>query len=225
MVTNAFAEKEVSTVSLRTTKQSNADYANDSFTEFGVLFHRAMVNVWRQPELFLFRIVFFIIFGILLSTLFLDTKPDAQGISNRVSYLVFPIAGIFYTSLEALPIFLTEREVFKREFSGGAYRASSYTVRLCVTYTSFLFYVCHFLLLLLLLLFLQLASQLVHWPFQFIIAVLIVVITWWTINMPDYASLYVFAVLINFTVLVAGHAFTTMVSTMVPSAMAGASHV
>jgi hypothetical protein len=138
MVTNAFAEKEVSTVSLRTTKQSNADYANDSFTEFGVLFHRAMVNVWRQPELFLFRIVFFIIFGILLSTLFLDTKPDAQGISNRVSYLVFPIAGIFYTSLEALPIFLTEREVFKREFSGGAYRASSYTVRLCVTYTSFL---------------------------------------------------------------------------------------
>jgi hypothetical protein len=60
---------------------------------------------------------------------------------------------------------------------------------------------------------LQMASQFVHWPFQFVIAVLIVVITRWTINMPHYASVNVFAVLINFTVpvLVVGHAFTTMV--------------
>jgi ATP-binding cassette subfamily G (WHITE) protein 2 len=53
---------------------------------------------------------------------------------HRLSYFVFTCAFYYYTSLEALPIFLAEREIFQREFSRGAYRAASYTLAQTLTF-------------------------------------------------------------------------------------------
>ena len=64
--------------------------------------------------------------------------PHYQGVTECLAYFVFQVAFFMYTSLEALPIFLAEREIFQREFSRGAYRAVSYVCAVTFVYLPFL---------------------------------------------------------------------------------------
>lgn len=170
-------------------------YANSYVSEIGILLSRAMKNVIRTPELFFARIGASTGFGILLGTLFLNTQDDMLGLQHRLSYFVFIAAFYYYTSLEALPIFLAEREIFAREFSRGAYRAGTYTI----------------------------AQTLVTLPPYFFVSAWFSCITWWLINLQNNGEVFMFHVLIVFTVLVAGSSFATLVSTLVPSPMVGQS--
>lgn len=176
-----------------THNEGKPSYANPFLGETQIIMQRAFKNVARVPELFLARIGASVGFGVMLGTLFLNTQDDMKGIQLRLSYFVFIAAFYYYTSLEALPIFLAEREIFQREFSRGAYRASSYT----------------------------LAQTLVFFPPYLVIAVLFSCITWWLINLPNVASVFFFHVLTVFTVLCAGSSFATLISTVVPSPMVG----
>ena len=105
-----------------------SQYANDLVTETYILCHRSTINLLRTKEMFLARLMIAIFNAVLMGTLFLDTEEDEEGLQHRSSFFVFSIAFFYFTSLEALPIFLAEREIFQREYSRGAYRAVSYTV-------------------------------------------------------------------------------------------------
>ena len=168
-------------------------YANATMDEIVILSHRAFTNVTRTPELFLARVGSSIGFAILVGTLFLDTKETTLGLQHRLSYFVFCIAFFYYTSLEALPIFLAEREIFQREYSRGAYRAISYTV----------------------------ATQLVTLPFNLLLATIFSSITWWLVGLENAPGPFFFHILCIFSVLVAGQTFATMMSVIVPNPMAG----
>jgi len=180
---------------LTTESQAAPQYANSFVGEIAILFSRAMKNVVRTPELFFARVGASTGFGILLGTLFLNTQDDLLGLQHRLSYFVFIAAFYYYTSLEALPIFLAEREIFAREFSRGAYRAGSYTV----------------------------AQTLVTLPPYFFVSVWFSCITWWLVGLQNNGEVFMFHILIVFTVLVAGSSFATLVSTLVPSPMVGQS--
>eukprot|EP01035_Chromulina_nebulosa_P019573 gene19573-25474_t len=134
-----------------------------------------------------------VFFGILIGTLFMNTKATDSGLDHRTAYFVFTLAFYYWTSLEALPIFLAERETFQREYSSGAYRASAYTI----------------------------ASSIVYWPFYLTCAVFYCCITWWLVGLPNKATLFFFHVLLTFTVLICGSSFATMFSVLVPDPMAG----
>lgn len=177
-----------------TSGTQETSYANDFFTETTLLMSRAMTNIMRTKELFMGRVFSAIFFGILIGTLFLNSENDSLlEVNHLLSYFVFTIAFFYYTSLEALPIFLSEREIFQREFSRGAYRAASYTI----------------------------ATLLVQLPFLLGIALLYTCITWWLVGLPNLATVFWFQVLCVFTVLVTGHVFATMFSVLVPNPMAG----
>lgn len=177
------------------TVESSFDYSNDIATETFILVHRAFRNILRVPELFTARLGSCIFFGFMIGTLFLQTNKDTEDLDLDFlrSYFVFTLAFFYYTSLEALPVFLSEREIFQREYSRGAYRALSYT----------------------------LATSLVYWPFMFLLAVIYTMITWWLVGLPTIGGLIIFNVITLFTVLIAGISFATLFSVLVPNAMVG----
>lgn len=132
-------------------------------------------------------------FGVQMGTLFLFTNQNAQGLQYRAAYFAFTLAFYYWTSLEALPIFLAEREIFQREFSRGAYRAAAYTI----------------------------SSSVVYFPFLFALGLVYTAISWWLVGLPNQASAFFFQVLVVWIVTVAGHTFSTMISVLVPDPMAG----
>lgn len=193
LITSKFEHGPPSMKSLIEGEVAGDNYANDIFTESLVLMKRALTNILRTPELFLARIGASIFFGILIGTLFLNSDNSMEGLSHQVAYFVFIIAFYYYTSLEALPIFLGEREIFQREYSRGAYRASSYAI----------------------------STLIVQLPFLLTISVIFNCVTWWLVGLPNLAETFFFNVLCMFTVIVAGHTFATMMSVLVPNPMAG----
>lgn len=168
-------------------------YANSLVKDVAILSHRALINIVRTPELFVARLGATVGFGVMLGTLFYNTGDDDIGFRYRISYFIFTMAFYYWTSLEALPIFLAEREIFQREYSRGAYRALAYT----------------------------LSSAVVYYPFFLIIAIVYTIITWWLINLPNVGHKVVFMVFTVFSTLVAGNAFSTMISVLVPNPMTG----
>lgn len=172
-----------------------ASYANGSLAEIWILLKRALLNFQRTKELFFARLGACVGFGVLIGTLFKQTDVPMNNLNLdlQTSYLVFTIAFFYYTSLEALPIFLAEREIFQREYSRGAYRAASYVT----------------------------AATIVNFPFMLILAFAYSIITYWLVGLPKIAEVFFFHVLTVFTVLITGNSFATMFSVLVPSPMVG----
>lgn len=195
LLTNQYEQGVISDRIMQPEETPGAGYANNALTESFILMHRALTNIFRVPELFMARLSASVFFGILLGTLFLFTENNQKGYAHRLSYFVFTIAFYYYTSLEALPIFLHEREIFQREFSRGAYRAGSYTI----------------------------ATLLVQFPFHLILSFVFNCITWWLVGCANDAGVFFFQVLCVFTVIVAGNVFATMFSVLVPNPMVGQS--
>lgn len=69
-----------------------------------------------------------IVSGIIIGTIFLHAGQNPQGVNDRISFFAFTLMALLFTSIEALPIFLEERQIYIRETSRGAYRTSSYVI-------------------------------------------------------------------------------------------------
>lgn len=113
-------------------------FANSFLSETWVLMRRNFINIRRTPELFLSRLVVLTVMGIMMATMFTNPKPTFQGITDRVSFIIFTVCLFFFSSNDAVPAFIQERFIFVRETSHNAYRASSYTISGLITYVPFL---------------------------------------------------------------------------------------
>lgn len=168
-------------------------YANSLLGDIFILSQRALTNIIRTKELFLTRLGSTVFFSVLAATLFLHPEATSQGLTVKASYFVLSLAYFFWTSLEALPIFFEEREIFQREYSGGSYRALAYAV----------------------------SSSIVYYPFLFVIGLSYTAISWWLVNLPNDIEIFLFQILLIFVVLIAGSTFATMISVLAPDAMTG----
>lgn len=99
---------------------------------------RNFTNIRRTPELFLSRQMVLTVMGGMMATMFLNPKDDAQGITDRLSFMIFTVSLFFFSSNDAVPAFIQERFIFIRETSHNAYRASTYTISGLITYLPFL---------------------------------------------------------------------------------------
>ncbi|ONK63952.1 uncharacterized protein A4U43_C07F20600 [Asparagus officinalis] len=113
-------------------------FANSYLTEIWILMRRNFTNIRRTPELFLSRQMVLTVMGVMMATMFLNPKDDPQGITDRLSFIIFTCCLFFFSSNDAVPAFIQERFIFIRETSHNAYRASSYTVSGLITYLPFL---------------------------------------------------------------------------------------
>ncbi|KAE8706330.1 ABC transporter G family member 19 [Hibiscus syriacus] len=113
-------------------------FSNSFFPEIWILMRRNFKNIRRTPELFLSRLVVLTVMGIMMATMFMNPKVSMQGITNRLSFVIFTVCLFFFSSNDAVPAFIQERFIFVRETSHNAYRASAYTIAGLITYLPFL---------------------------------------------------------------------------------------
>ena len=76
--------------------------------------------------------------GLILGSVFFHAPQSLDGVASRASFFSFSLAFFFFTCTEALPIFLTERQIFIQETSRGAYRTLSYVLASTVVFVPFL---------------------------------------------------------------------------------------
>jgi len=106
------------------------------------------------------------------------------------------VAFFMYTSLEALPIFLAEREIFQREYSRGAYRGASYVVAVTTVYI----------------------------PFLLFLGAIFLVASWWLVGLvPASPDGFFFQMLTLLCTNMAAQSFAVLMSVLVPDPMTGQS--
>lgn len=79
-----------------------------------------------------------IVAGVLIGALYFRAPTSPLGVQDRLHFFAFGIMAWVFTAIEALPVFLAEREIFIRESSRGAYRTASYVLAGTLAFLPFL---------------------------------------------------------------------------------------
>uniref|UniRef100_A0A6S9KQH8 ABC transporter domain-containing protein n=1 Tax=Heterosigma akashiwo TaxID=2829 RepID=A0A6S9KQH8_HETAK len=170
------------------------DYANGFWAESALLARRSLLIFLRTKELLAARFGLSIFMGLVMGSTFWDANRQTQeGIREISSYLIYALAFYLFTSMEAMPIFLNERDIFTRENSRGAYRSISYV----------------------------LAGTLVFIPVTFILGLVFTSVSWFMVGLPNDANLFFFQVLTLLVTCFLGNCFCTLISGIVPDALTG----
>ncbi|KAH9299619.1 hypothetical protein KI387_031301 [Taxus chinensis] len=119
-------------------------FANPWIREVSVLSWRNLLNVIRTPELFLSREIVLTVMALVLATLFKNLHSEKlihdngiKNVNHILSFYIFAVCLVFFSSNDAVPTFIQERFIFIRETSHNAYRASSYVVSSFLVYLPF----------------------------------------------------------------------------------------
>ncbi|CAI5463454.1 unnamed protein product [Closterium sp. Yama58-4] len=159
-------------------------YANSWLRELWILLRRAALIIMRNPALYGLRLGLLTVAGLLLSSLFWQPPHTPKGLWERLAYLSFIVAVLFFCSADATPIFIEDRHIFIRETSHNTYRTSTYVV----------------------------AHALVYMPLQILMALVITLESWWCVGLSGGASGFFFMALLCFLCLFTGNAISTFCS-------------
>ncbi|CAI5496902.1 unnamed protein product [Closterium sp. Naga37s-1] len=163
-------------------------YATSPLHEIWWLSCRNFKNMARTPELCLGRASQVAFTALCLGTLFLRLPSNPQGIEERMGFFAFSLAFLLTSSVEALPVFLEERQIFLRETSRGAYRISSYAI----------------------------ASVAVFLPFLLLLALLYSIPAYLLVGLHPSLSSFLFFLLIVWAVLIVANAIVACIAAMAP---------
>lgn len=169
--------------------------ANDFWYETYLLIMRNVRFIPRTKELLVARFAAPLWFGVIIGSLFYNRPSTDTGLTQKTAYFVFTISFFSFTTLEALPVFLKERDVFEREYSRAAYRASSYVM----------------------------ATTLAYIPFQFLPGFLLACSSYFLVVLPNRADAFLFHVFIYFLVNIAAQAAVVLVTIIVRDKRGGQS--
>lgn len=168
-------------------------YANSRLRETLILTQRFSKNILRTRELFAFRTIQMLVAGVVLGSIFYDLKDDLVGAEERVGLFAFILTFLLTSTIEALPIFLQEREILMKETSCGSYRVSSYAI----------------------------ANGLVYLPFLLILAVLFTLPLYWLVGLnPSFMAFFHFLLLI-WLILYTANSVVVCFSALVPNFIVG----
>ncbi|CAI5970078.1 unnamed protein product [Closterium sp. NIES-64] len=159
-------------------------YANSWFRELCVLTARSALMIRRNPALYALRLVLIAVAGFMLATLFFRPDYDPTGLLERLAFLSFIVAVLFFCSADATPIFISERHIFIRETSHNTYRSSTYVI----------------------------ATTIVYLPLYFMMALIITLESWWCVGLTGGFSGICFFCLMCFMCLFTGNAIATLCS-------------
>lgn len=174
---------------------NNPKYALDPLTETLILSERAFKNTFRTPELFLGRIGLCVTTGILIGSAFFDLGDSFVALQMRQGLYAFTAALFIFTSIEGLPAFLSEKLVFTRDVSRGAYRVYTFV----------------------------LAQTMTNLPFFVPLALLFSIPTWFMAGFQNGlgASNFFFFALVQWATLVVANYFVLALATLVPNYIVG----
>ncbi|XP_058186952.1 ABC transporter G family member 5 [Rhododendron vialii] len=168
-------------------------FANSRFGETIILTHRFSKNISRTKELFACRTLQMLMAGLILGSIFYDLKDDLSGAEERVGLFAFILTFLLTSTIEALPIFLQEREILMKETSSGSYRVSSYAI----------------------------ANGLVYLPFLLILAVLFTVPLYWLVGLNRSFMAFLHFLLLIWLILYTANSVVVCFSALVPNFIVG----
>ncbi|CAI8598887.1 unnamed protein product [Vicia faba] len=169
------------------------DYANSRLRETMILAHRFSKNILRTNELFAFKTVQMLISGMVLGSIFGNLKDGLVGAEQRVGLFAFILTFLLSSTIDALPIFLQEREILMKETSSGSYRVSSYA----------------------------LANGLVYLPFLLILAILFTVPLYWIVGLNQNFTAFLNFLLLIWLILYTANSVVVCFSALVPNFIVG----
>lgn len=168
-------------------------FANSRLYETVILTHRFWKNISRTKELFACRTLQMLVSGLILGSIFYNLDMDLIGAEERVGLFAFILTFLLSTTVEALPVFLQEREILMKETSCGSYRVSSYAI----------------------------ANGLVYLPFLLILAVLFATPLYWLVGLnPSFLAFSRFLLLI-WLILYTANSVVVCFSALVPNFIIG----
>lgn len=169
------------------------DFANSRLRETMILTHRFSKNVFRTKELFACRTIQMLVSGLVLGSIFCNLKDDLDGAMERVGLFAFILTFLLSSSIEALPIFLQEREILMKETSCGSYRVSSYAI----------------------------ANGLVYLPFLLILAILFSMPLYWLVGLNRNFLAFLHFLLLIWLILYTANSVVVCFSALVPNFIVG----
>lgn len=128
-----------------------------------------------------------------MGSLFFHTRYDYKGILQRTGFFNFALVTLIFSSNEALPIFLSERQIYIRESSRGAYRTLPFVI----------------------------SQAVVMLPFQLLIALIFSVISYFMVGLVFNAGAFFTFVFIAFLTLCVSNSFVAFVASVVPDENGG----
>ncbi|CAK9158608.1 unnamed protein product [Ilex paraguariensis] len=171
----------------------SSGFANSRVRETMILTLRFWKNIYRTKELFACRTLQMFMAGLVLGSIFYHLKDDLVGAGERVGLFAFILTFLLSSTLEALPIFLQEREILMKETSCGSYRVSSYAI----------------------------ANGLVYLPFLLILAVLFTVPLYWLVGLNRTFSAFLHFLLLIWLILYTANSVVVCISALVPNFIVG----
>ncbi|KAG5075990.1 hypothetical protein JHK84_057221 [Glycine max] len=168
-------------------------FANQFWVEMATLSKRSFLNSRRMPELIGIRLGTVMVTGFILATMFWQLDNSPKGVQERLGFFAFAMSTTFYTTADALPVFLQERYIFMRETAYNAYRRLSYLV----------------------------SHALVALPALAFLSLAFAAATFWAVGLDGGISGFLFYFLIIFASFWAGNSFVTFLSGVVPHVMLG----
>ncbi|OIW17820.1 hypothetical protein TanjilG_02448 [Lupinus angustifolius] len=169
------------------------DFANSRLGETVILTRRFSKNIFRTKELFACRTIQMLVSGLVLGSIFCNLKDDLVGARERVGLFAFILTFLLSTSIEALPIFLQEREILMKETSSGSYRVSSYAI----------------------------ANGLVYLPFLLILAILFSLPLYWLVGLNRNFMAFLQFLLLIWLILYTANSVVVCFSALVPNFIVG----
>ncbi|GAU19590.1 hypothetical protein TSUD_304030 [Trifolium subterraneum] len=168
-------------------------HANSRLRETVILAHRFSKNIIRTKELFAFRTIQMLVSGLILGSIYGNLKDGIVGAEQRVGLFAFILTYLLSSTIEALPIFLQEREILMKEISSGSYRVSSYAI----------------------------ANGLVYLPFLLILAILFAVPLYWLIGLNQNFTAFLHFLLLIWLILYTANSVVVCFSALVPNFIVG----
>ncbi|CAN0896743.1 ABC transporter G family member 23 [Linum grandiflorum] len=109
------------------------------FSEIANLCSRSWKIIYRTKQLFTARTVQALAGGFGLGSVYIKVrKHDNDNVAERFGLFAFSLSFLLSSTVEALPIYLQERQVLMKEASRGSYRISSYVIANTVVFLPFL---------------------------------------------------------------------------------------
>ncbi|KAL0347355.1 UNVERIFIED_CONTAM: ABC transporter G family member 23 [Sesamum calycinum] len=131
--------------------------------------------------------------GFGLGSVYVKVRKDEGGVAERLGLFAFSLSFLLSSTVEALPIYLQERQVLMKEASRGAYRVSSYLI----------------------------ANTIIFFPFLFIVAILFSVPLYWIVGLNPSASAFGFFTFVVWLIVLMASSLVLFLSVISPDFISG----
>ncbi|XP_057770049.1 ABC transporter G family member 5 [Salvia miltiorrhiza] len=168
-------------------------FTNSRMHETLILSHRFCKNIYRSKELFVCRSISMLASGVVLGSIFYQLSSDLIGAEERVGLFAFILTFLLSSTVEALPVFLQEKEILMKETSSGSYRVSSYAV----------------------------ANGVVYLPYCLILALLFTTPVYWLVGLNRSAAAFAHFLTLIWLILYTANSVVVCFSALVPNFIVG----